>query len=82
MRDKKQIIVNQKRFILVPNRLDLRMQAARDGRKHYSTGMPCINGHISERYTANGNCIECSKNSQREKNFIIKNLLNKKTEMG
>jgi hypothetical protein len=27
----------------------------------YFTGKPCKNGHISERYTGGGVCIECQK---------------------
>jgi hypothetical protein len=27
--------------------------------KTYWTGIPCINGHISYRYTQNGSCAEC-----------------------
>ncbi len=30
--------------------------------KRYFTGKPCVRGHISERYTAKGSCIECLDN--------------------
>jgi hypothetical protein len=26
----------------------------------YSTGKPCLRGHFSERFSASGNCCECS----------------------
>lgn len=37
----------------------------------YSTGKPCINGHISERYVSNNFCIKCSvtyRNRYKNKN--------------
>jgi hypothetical protein len=29
--------------------------------KMYFTGKPCKNGHISQRYTSNNECVECKK---------------------
>lgn len=29
-------------------------------KKRYFTGAPCIHSHLSERFTSNGRCIECS----------------------
>lgn len=29
------------------------------GKTRYFTGRPCIHGHVAERYTSSGNCIEC-----------------------
>lgn len=38
----------------------LARQAAKDaGEIHYRTGKPCTRGHISERLTSTGQCIEC-----------------------
>ena len=33
------------------------------GLKTYSTGKPCKNGHVSERYVSNKGCCECVKNA-------------------
>lgn len=35
------------------------------GLKRYFTGKPCKHGHICERITANGVCLECSKEIER-----------------
>jgi hypothetical protein len=32
----------------------------------YFTGRPCKGGHVAYRCTANGQCVECSKKSQKE----------------
>lgn len=32
----------------------------------YFTGGPCKNGHVSERWTLNGGCIECQTEARRE----------------
>lgn len=36
------------------------------GLKRYFTGLPCKNGHISERNTSKGTCVECSRLKGRE----------------
>ena len=36
-----------------------RDQARLDGDKHYFTGIPCENGHLSKRYTRDGVCVTC-----------------------
>lgn len=36
-----------------------RQQAKANKLKKYFTGKPCIHGHVSERFTVNGRCIEC-----------------------
>ena len=41
-----------------------RAKALAAGRKYYHTGKPCINGHIAERKTADGKCIECLSSYQ------------------
>lgn len=37
-----------------------RNEAIHNGMKFYFTGYPCINGHVSNRYTSNGKCVECN----------------------
>lgn len=37
-----------------------RNQAIHDRRMTFSTGKPCRRGHMSERYTSNGGCVECA----------------------
>lgn len=36
-----------------------RQKAALAGLSRYYSGKPCCNGHQSERYVANGACVEC-----------------------
>ena len=43
-----------------------RSQAVQSGVMRYYTGKPCTNGHIAERYTVSGACLECL--SDRTKN--------------
>ena len=31
------------------------------GLKFYRTGKPCNQGHLSERYTAGGDCVPCAR---------------------
>lgn len=38
---------------------DLKAMAAFEGRKRYNTGLPCKRGHMSDRQTSNGACIQC-----------------------
>lgn len=42
-----------------------RAAAIKAGAKTYFTGKPCKRGHVSERYAANGTCIECFNARQR-----------------
>ncbi len=41
-----------------------RQEAKKSGSKHYFTGDPCQNGHLSPRYM-DGNCIQCSRDRNR-----------------
>ena len=43
-----------------------RKQAISKGLKRYFTGVPCKNGHISERATNGWYCIECNAQTQKE----------------
>ena len=36
-----------------------RDEALQAGRKRYFTGLPCRRGHLAERYTSMGGCVEC-----------------------
>lgn len=38
-----------------------RIEAIANGMRLYNTGVPCIRGHNSPRYTVTGACKECSK---------------------
>jgi hypothetical protein len=38
-----------------------RKEAKAKGLKRYFTGNACKNGHITERYTCNYECVECDK---------------------
>lgn len=38
----------------------LRDAAALQGAKRYSNGKPCKRGHMSERWTSTGGCVECT----------------------
>lgn len=41
-----------------------RAQAIAEGEKTYFTGNPCPHGHIAERRTKDGFCVECRKKHQ------------------
>lgn len=50
-----------------------RTEAKAAGLKRYLTGIPCVHGHLAERRTTDGCCVECSRdkrakiaNAQRE----------------
>jgi len=36
-----------------------KQEAKAQGLKRYFTGKPCKNGHVSERFTSNGHCVQC-----------------------
>ena len=38
-----------------------RNQAKCNGEKRYFTGVACKNGHVSERFTKDGKCVECNR---------------------
>lgn len=46
-----------------------RREAAMCGLSRFWTGRPCRSGHIAERYTSNGQCVQCNglKARQRER---------------
>jgi hypothetical protein len=38
-----------------------RAEAKSLGLKRYSTGAPCAQGHVADRFTSSGQCVECAK---------------------
>ena len=48
--------------------LTARKEAKEQGLKRYFTGEPCINGHFSERLSANGRCAQCKSNCDAKYN--------------
>lgn len=44
-----------------------RKEALKIGSNFYFIGKPCKNGHVSERYTKNGTCIKCQKESSKKR---------------
>lgn len=42
-----------------------RAQAKASGGAYYFTGLPCKNGHVEKRLTANGTCVECAREQKR-----------------
>lgn len=43
------------------------------GAKRFYTGRPCNQGHLSERYTSSGNCIDCTTYKTPAKHVIARN---------
>ena len=43
-----------------------RKEAKARGLKRYFTGKPCKHGHVSERYTGSGACVECNATPERK----------------
>ena len=44
-----------------------RQEAIAQGLRHFYTGEPCKRGHMSERYTVNGACAQCTKESTKRR---------------
>ena len=44
-----------------------REQADKQGLKRYFTGLPCKNGHLSERKITSGDCLECIREAHAQK---------------
>jgi hypothetical protein len=45
------------------------------GRTTYFTGKPCKYGHVEDRYTLDGVCVECRRNYQRNERSRVRALL-------
>ena len=54
-----------------------RQQAKDAGLPRYFTGEPCRNGHLSERQTANHDCIECKNTRSRDRYATDESFRNK-----
>lgn len=52
-----------------------RQQARTDGLARYFTDKPCPKGHVTERYTSNGKCIECLKDPTHRREAQRRNRL-------
>lgn len=44
----------------MPDLPSSRAEAARLGEQQYFTGKPCVHGHIANRFTSSGTCVECN----------------------
>jgi hypothetical protein len=47
-----------------------RKQAKAQGLKHYFTGLPCKNGHISQRTTSDYTCVVCNQVNTERYNLL------------
>jgi hypothetical protein len=45
----------------------MRYQALDQGLKRFSTGEPCVRGHMAERATSHGRCIACVRESSEKR---------------
>lgn len=52
-----------------------RAEAIRAREPYYSTGKPCLKGHISKRSTIDGSCFECRKVNLRDERAAIRESL-------
>lgn len=43
------------------DRSGVRKRAIAEGAVRYFTGTPCVRGHVADRQTSNGMCVECGK---------------------
>lgn len=49
-----------------------RAEAIKNGSSVYYTGMPCKKGHVVQRYTTNGACLECIRLARVSEKEAIK----------
>ncbi|WP_261097664.1 hypothetical protein [Serratia quinivorans] len=52
-----------------------RTEAAKSGLTKYYTGVACRNGHVCERYTVNGACVECNANHTKAQRSRIRGMI-------
>lgn len=52
-----------------------RSEAAKAGLTKYYTGAACRNGHVSERYTVNGACVECNASHAKAQRGRIREMI-------
>ena len=43
-----------------------KLEASKNGSRHYFTGTPCIRNHSAPRYTSTGQCVTCQKENYRK----------------
>jgi hypothetical protein len=46
-----------------------RREAKALGLEKYNTGKPCRNGHLADRYTSGGECLECCKIKNKDRDY-------------
>lgn len=51
-----------------------RIEAAKAKERFYFTGKPCVHGHIADRYTGSGRCVECDRARSKDQYEHIKSL--------
>jgi len=54
-----------------------RKEAKSQGLSRYFTGKPCCNGHVAERQTSKGGCIDCKKQWEKENSQYYKEYWSK-----
>jgi hypothetical protein len=52
-------------FFDVMQLLNRRQDAIENGAPRYFTGKPCVHGHVAERKTSDGHCVECVRLKKR-----------------
>ncbi|UPY96245.1 MULTISPECIES: hypothetical protein [Pectobacterium] len=52
-----------------------RLEAAKGGMNKFYTGKPCKHGHLSERWTLNGGCVQCNIDRVEQKRKEISGLM-------
>lgn len=54
-------------------------KAAKDiASRYYNTGLPCVNGHLADRKTNDGHCVECNKHRAQTEKYKEKARRNSK----
>ena len=43
--------------------------------RRFNTGKPCVRGHIADRYTTSGQCVECAKEHSRARYLAVMEAL-------
>ena len=48
-----------------------RQIALENGEKHYFTGKPCVNGHLSKRNTSSRGCLTCDLDNSNKRKMLL-----------
>lgn len=59
-----------------------RKEAATKGLSRFYTGKVCVHGHLSERFTSNGVCVECAAKHADNYRKQVNRILKQAREMG